>query len=406
MIVKKAQETVKRKVRDMFRVERLLLLFSLAVAIVYFGEITYLSFMTLFLRSREIPLAEIGIFITAFYLTTALVSIPAGYISDRLGRNVMIISLIALSPIVFSYTLAETKTQLLLLRALHGAAFAFIFPVARAYVMDKTTEENRGQTMGTYVLFMQLAGMMAPVLGGVIRDHTGTFDVLFYIAAVLPLVTVIFFIAVVKDVGKGQFTLEKMRVPTRDLLRIKVFVVLILMFVMLFFANGILTPILPVFAVEGLGMSYTLLGLMLTCMGLICAVGQFVGGTLSDQFGRKTLLVYPLFIYAVAVFVAGLSVNSSMFFATYMAIGVGVAAYSTVAYSYTGDVVPPEQRGTASGVVASLQCTGMVFGPLLGSALGGIVGLRVPYFVCSLMVFLTILMLLVMLPRDKREAMK
>jgi MFS family permease len=363
----------------MFRVERLLLLFSLAVAIVYFGEITYLTFIPLFLRGREIPLAEIGIFITAFYLTTALVSIPAGFISDRLGRNVILISLIALSPIVFSYTLAETKTQLLLLRALHGAAFAFIFPVARAYVMDKTTEENRGQTMGTYVLFMQLAGMMAPVLGGVVRDQTGTFDVLFCAAAVLPLVAVIFFV------------------------RIRVFAVLILMFVMLYFANGILTPILPIFAVEELGMSHTLLGFMFTCMGIIYAVGQYVAGTLSDQFGRKTLLVYPLFIYAVAVFVAGLSVNSSMFFATYMAIGIGVAAYATVAYSYIGDVVPPEQRGTASGVVASLSCMGMVFGPLLGSALGGIVGMRIPYFVCSLMVFLTILMLLIMLPSDKRN---
>ena len=378
-------------------------MFSFAVAIVYFSETTYLSFMTLFLRDKGIPLAEIGIFITAFYLTYALVSIPAGFISDRLGRSVMIISLIALAPIAFSYTLAETRVQLLLLRALHGAAFAFIFPVARAYVMDKTTEENRGRTMGTYVLFMQLAGMLAPVLGGVIRDQTGAFDVLFYIAAVLPLVAVIFFITVVKDVGRGQFTLDRMRVPTRDLIRIRVFAVLLLMFLMLFFANGILTPILPIFAVEGLGMSFTLLGFMFTCMVIIYAVGQFVAGTLSDQFGRKALLVYPLFIYAVAVFVAGLSVNYYMFFATYMAIGIGNAAYSTVAYSYTGDVVPPEQRGTAAGVVTSLQCTGMVFGPLLGSALGGIVGMRIPYFVCSFMVFLTILMLLVMLPNDKRN---
>jgi MFS family permease len=191
-----------------------------------------------------------------------------------------------------------------------------------------------------------------------------------------------------------------MGLPTRDLVKNRVFAVILLMFAMLFFANGVLTPIMSIFAFEELGMSYTMLGLLSTFMGIIYAVSQFVAGTLSDHYGRKTLLVYPLFIYAVGVALAGLSINPAMFFLSYMLVGIGAAPYATVAYSYIGDVVRSERRGTAVGTVASLSSTGMIFGPMIGSAIGGFTGLRIPFFVASGMVLLTILMLSILLPKE------
>jgi len=42
----------------------------------------------------------------------------------------------------------------------------------------------------------------------------------------------------------------------------------------------------------------------------------------------------------------------------------------------------------------------------LGSAIGGIVGLRIPFFLCGLMVVATIVMLFIALPKEKREVSK
>jgi predicted MFS family arabinose efflux permease len=265
--------------------------------------------------------------------------------------------------------------------------------------MDKTSEKNRGQTMGTYVLFCSVASMIAPLLGGIFRDQTGNFNPLFYIAALFPLITILILITSVRDLGRG-FALQKMSLPTRELVRNKVFAVILLMFTMLFFTNGILTPIMSIFAFEELGMSYTMLGLLGTFMGVIYAVSQFVAGTLSDHYGRKSLLIYPLFIYAVGVALAGLSITPSMFFFSYMLVGVGAAPYATVGYSYIGDVVQSERRGTAVGTVTSLSSIGMIFGPMIGSAIGGFAGLRIPFFAASGMVLLTIFMLFILLPKE------
>ncbi|MBU7044196.1 MAG: MFS transporter [Theionarchaea archaeon] len=398
MILEKAKKTLQKKIGDIFRVELLLLLFAIAMALVTFGESVYTSFMSLFLRDFGIPVVQIGFFFTVFYAANALIAIPAGYISDRVGRKIIVVFLLILSGIVVSYPLVKTTGQLYLLRIAHGAVFAFIFPVARAYVMDKTSETNRGQTMGTYVLFCSIASMIAPLTGGIIRDQIGNFNPLFYIAAAFPLISILLLLISVRDLGKG-FTLQKMSLPTRELVKNKVFAVILLMFTMLFFANGILTPIMSIFAFEELGMSYTMLGLLGTFMGVIYAVSQFVAGTLSDHYGRKTLLVYPLFIYALGVALAGLSVTPSMFFLSYMLVGIGAAPYATVAYSYIGDVVHSERRGIAVGTVSSLSSIGMIFGPMIGSALGGFAGLRIPFFATSGMVLLTILMLSLLLPK-------
>jgi MFS family permease len=399
MIIEKAKKTLQKKIGDIFRVELLLLLFAVAMALVTFGESLYTSFMSLFLRDFGIPLVQIGFFFTVFYAANALIAIPAGYISDRMGRTIIIVFLLILSGIVVSYPLVRSTGQLYLLRAAHGAVFAFIFPVARAYVMDKTSEKNRGQTMGTYVLFCSVASMIAPLLGGIFRDQTGNFNPLFYIAALFPLITILILITSVRDLGRG-FALQKMSLPTRELVRNKVFAVILLMFTMLFFTNGILTPIMSIFAFEELGMSYTMLGLLGTFMGVIYAVSQFVAGTLSDHYGRKSLLIYPLFIYAVGVALAGLSITPSMFFFSYMLVGVGAAPYATVGYSYIGDVVQSERRGTAVGTVTSLSSIGMIFGPMIGSAIGGFAGLRIPFFAASGMVLLTIFMLFILLPKE------
>jgi len=395
--------TPEKKARQMVGVDITIILFCIAVALAMFGESIYIVFIPNFFSESGIPVAEIGIFFTVFYVVNALISIPAGYMSDRMGRNIMIFSLFVLSVTIFSYSLADTRGELLLLRALHAAAHAFIFPISRAYVMDKSTEENRGRAMAIYGVSFTVAGMLGPLIGGIMREQTGGFDLLFHAAAIFPLLAAVFLLVVVRDLGKG-FTMEKMKVPTRDLIINRPFTVLLAMFVVLYCVSSVMTIIVPLFAIEGLGVSYVFLGIVSMCVGIVLTISQFTVGTLSDRHGRKKLLIYPFIIYAAGIFLLGSSVNSSMFLGAYMLIGIGAAPYTTVAYSIIGDLVREEQWGTASGAANSASNIGMIFGPLLASALGGAVGLRMPLYLCSLLVVITIAMLFIMLPPDNRRA--
>lgn len=403
MNIKDAFTRAGKKGANLLRIETFLLLFALALALIVFGQQIFDSFMALFFDEFGVPLGEIGLLFTVFSLTSGFVSIPAGFISDRVGRKIVITtSLFFLAAVVFGYSLAETTLHLYILRILHGASFGFIFPVARAYVMDKTTEENRGQTMGAFVFVITMAQMVAPTVGGVLRDRIGSFDTLFYISAVFSLIAALFLMTAVRDFGKG-FQVQKMRLPTRELLHNKVFAVILLMFGMLYFGVGIFAPVMAIFAVKELGMSYSLLGVLFTIYLFWYAISQLVAGSLSDKYGRKTLLVYPLFIYAIAMFVSGLSVNYVMFFFAYLCVGIGAAPYGTVAYSLIGDAVEPELRGTASGAIALVQSVCIAVGPIVGTTLAEATSLRVPFFVTACVAFSTIVMLFVLLPKDTKE---
>jgi DHA1 family multidrug resistance protein-like MFS transporter len=404
MGIEGATGKVKQKIGDIFRIERLLLLFIITISLVMFGESFYGSFLNLFVRNElSAPLINIGTLIFIYAIAGSIVSIPAGYISDRTGRKPLItISLFILGIVVFLYSFVETTKQMYLLRGIHGAVIVFIFPIARAYVMDKTTEENRGRIMGTFVLIPTVISWAAPALGGFLKDTTGSFNPLFYIGAVFPIMAAVFLLTAVRELGTG-FTVQKMRLPTKGLIRNRTFAVILLMFGLLYFASGILSPIMSIFANEELGMSYKLLGTLFTSMGIFYAFSQYIAGTLSDRHGRKNLLVYPLMIYAVSVCLAGLSVNYQMFFFVYWFVAIGAAPYSTVAYSLVGDVVEPEHRGTASGAITAASNIGMMLGPLVGSAIGQMANMRTSFFACSCVVVATIVMLFILLPKERGE---
>ena len=390
---------------DTFRAVTILILFIIAIALVSFGESFYSTFMGGFLKECGIPVAEIGVFFSAFSVA-ALFAIPAGYVSDRLGRNIIVVFLFAMAVVGFSYTLANTRGELLLLRAAHGAVATSIFLIARAYIMDKTTKKNRGRIMGVFALligtFALLISVMTSTFGGSLRDQTGSFDPLFYKAAIFPLIAAILLLITVRDMRK--FTIQRTMQPHRKLFSNRSFITILVMFAVLRFASSILTPIMPIFAVQELGMSYTQLGSLFLYVGILHAVFAFIGSALSDFFGRKNLILYPLIIYAAALFVAGLSNNHQMFSTAYIFIAIGAATYAVVAYCLIGDVVVQEHRGTACGVVILMSGIGYFFGPPLGSAIGGIFGLQIPYFVSSLMVVAIVVMLFFVLPQDRDVA--
>ncbi len=61
-IIEDGLKRLKQSFGNVYRVEALLLIFSVTMALVIFGESIYGSFFNLFLRDFGVPVAEVGLF--------------------------------------------------------------------------------------------------------------------------------------------------------------------------------------------------------------------------------------------------------------------------------------------------------------------------------------------------------
>src|SRR5919201_2576183 len=108
----------------------------------------------------------IGWVAAASTLTGIMASLPAGLLSDRWGRKILLLG----AGVVFvsaplAYMLVATPAQLAVVRAYHGLATAVLGPVALAYVAD-LTPTHRGERLAWYASTTLAGRALAPVAGG------------------------------------------------------------------------------------------------------------------------------------------------------------------------------------------------------------------------------------------------
>ncbi|MEF8820806.1 MAG: MFS transporter [Halovenus sp.] len=140
---------------------------------------------------------------------------------------------------------------------------------------------------------------------------------------------------------------------------------------------GIIIPILP-FYVRSFGVSDIFIGLLAASYSLAQFTAAPVLGRLSDQRGRRPIIMLSVGVSGVAwiVFgiaaeigtVAGTTVGLVVLFGARLiagAAGGNIAA----AQAYIADVTPPERRVGALGLIGAAFGLGFVFGPAVGGLL-------------------------------------
>lgn len=130
----------------------------------------------LVLRAQNLGVTVLGILmmLAVFNLIYALVSTPAGGLSDRIGRRRLIIGgWLVYSAIYFGFALAQSSWQVWILYGAYGLYYGLAYGSANALVADLVPENMRGTAYGTYNAVIGLLAFPSSFIAGILWQGIG-----------------------------------------------------------------------------------------------------------------------------------------------------------------------------------------------------------------------------------------
>ena len=130
----------------------------------------------LVLRAQNLGVTVLGVLVilAVFNLIYALVSTPAGRLSDRIGRRRLIIGgWLVYSVIYFGFALARSSWQIWVLYAAYGLYYGLAYGSANALVADLVPENMRGTAYGTYNAVIGLLAFPSSFIAGILWQGIG-----------------------------------------------------------------------------------------------------------------------------------------------------------------------------------------------------------------------------------------
>lgn len=162
------------------------------------------SFIILRAQERGLNIMQIMGMLLTFNAVYSLLSGPAGMLSDRLGRKLLILAgWLFYGLIYLGLAFSKTGTQIWLLFGLYGIYYAMTEGIAKAYVADLIPQDQRGTAYGLFNAAIGLTALPASLIAGILWQGIGNWmgfgaSAPFFFGAGMALIAGILFKAWVK----------------------------------------------------------------------------------------------------------------------------------------------------------------------------------------------------------------
>lgn len=130
--------------------------------------------------------------------------------------------------------------------------------------------------------------------------------------------------------------------------------------------------------------SPTQFSVLVASYGLAAALTGFAGGFVLDRFDRKTALLTLYAGFGVATFACALAPTYEILMIARLAAGACGGVAGSLVTAMVGDLIPPERRGRAMGLVMTAFPLASVFGVPTGLILAGWLEWHAPFYLLAI----------------------
>ncbi len=154
--------------------------------------------------------------------------------------------------------------------------------------------------------------------------------------------------------------------------------------------NSMLIPVFPQME-KAMNLTQFQVGLIVTFFSVPAGLLIPLAGFLSDQYGRKPIMVPALFVYGAGGLISGLAAVMlenpyPVLLAGRVVQGLGAGGTYQLAMALTGDIFQSSERTKALGLLEAFNGLGKVVSPILGSLIA-LISWYAPFFAYSIITF-------------------
>jgi len=164
------------------------------------AETAFSSIMPANEREAKALAILLYVFFNVFY---AVLAIPFGMLSDRIGkRKVLISGYLLFSVTCLGFAFADSLAAFLVLFPLYGMVYAIVDGNQRAFVSDLCTEDLRATALGTFHTLIGIIALPASLIAGFLWALTPTHSLAFLFGSSVSLIASILFLMLRRYFGE------------------------------------------------------------------------------------------------------------------------------------------------------------------------------------------------------------
>lgn len=154
------------------------------------------AFLILRAQNAGIPLYQVFLIIAAFSAVTSAVFLPAGILSDKLGRKrFLLLGWLIAAVAYFGFGLSKTFFGIFIFYLVFGIYLGATEGVAKAFIVDLVPEDLKATAFGVYNTLVGATLFPASAIAGILWQTTGSATPFFFASAIsiISAVALLFF---------------------------------------------------------------------------------------------------------------------------------------------------------------------------------------------------------------------
>jgi len=336
-----------------------------------------------FADKLDLSKLEVGAILASAGLTTLLVSLPIGLVSDRIGtRGLLRCSAVVVALSTLGQGLAPGFWSLLAARALFGAALGTIWTAGLAWMAEGGARRRDPSALGAPVVIAGIGIMAGPAFSGLLADQFGLRAPFLVLAVLSAAITVGLFVWSTEDASYGH---EPLFATLRKARRERVVIGSLVVMVAVGTTGGGVNVLVPL-GLKANGLSAGDTGLVFTGSSTLFVIASIAVTRLGGRGVSLRVAGCGALLYGAVMGLAVVSLSSAALVTFAVVRAPFWATLSTLAYPLgaLGAKRAGLGAGAMMGVLNFVWGAAGSIGPLLAAGVAQTAGLRVAFAVLLL----------------------